>query len=118
MLLLWDCFAVTKPLSQIHRSTLWPLQDANQTPSLGGFGLRGNGLSGSIPAGLDSLRQLILSDNELSGEIPAELGGLSALEDLYLSGNDLTGCIPATLRDIPNHDLVGLRLLYCEEPAA
>ncbi len=40
MLLLWDCFAVTKPLSQIQRSTLWTLQDANQTPSLGGFGLR------------------------------------------------------------------------------
>ena len=41
MLLLWDCFAVTKPLSQIQRSTLWPLQDANQTPSLGGFGFNG-----------------------------------------------------------------------------
>ena len=40
VLLLWDCFAVTKPLSQIQRSTLWPLQDANQTPSLGGFGLK------------------------------------------------------------------------------
>ena len=40
MLLLWDCFAVTKPLSQIQKSTLWPLQDANPTPSLGGFGFR------------------------------------------------------------------------------
>ena len=40
MLLLWDCFAVTKPLSQIQKSTLWPLQDANPTPSLGGFGIR------------------------------------------------------------------------------
>ena len=40
VLLLWDCFAVTKPLSQIQRSTLWPLQDANQTPSFGGFGLK------------------------------------------------------------------------------
>ena len=41
MLLLWDCFAVTKPLSQIQKSTLWPLQDANPTPSLGGFGFTG-----------------------------------------------------------------------------
>ena len=40
MLLFRDCFAATKPLSQIQRSTLWPLQDANQTPSLGGFGLK------------------------------------------------------------------------------
>ena len=31
---------VLKPLSQIQRSTLWPLQDANQTPSLGGFGVK------------------------------------------------------------------------------
>ena len=48
MLLLWDCFAVTKPLSQIQKSTLWPLQDANPTPSLGGFGLNGtdNGTNG------------------------------------------------------------------------
>ena len=49
MLLLWDCFAVTKPLSQIQKSTLWPLQDANPTPSLGGFGL--NGLSFKISSG-------------------------------------------------------------------
>ena len=42
MLLLWDCFAVTKQLSQIQRSTLWPLQDANLTPSIGGFGLKNN----------------------------------------------------------------------------
>ena len=31
---------VTKPLSQIHRSTFLPLQDANPTPSFGGFGLK------------------------------------------------------------------------------
>ena len=35
VLLFWDCFAVTKPLSQIQRSTLWPLQDAYPTPSFG-----------------------------------------------------------------------------------
>ena len=33
-------FSVPKPLSQIQRSTLWPLQGANLTPSFGGFGLR------------------------------------------------------------------------------
>ena len=40
VLLFQGRFFATKPLSQIQRSTLWPLQDANQTPSLGGFGLR------------------------------------------------------------------------------
>ena len=37
-LLFRDWFAVTKPLSQIQRSALWPLQDADPTPSFGGFG--------------------------------------------------------------------------------
>ena len=32
-------FFATKPLSQKHRSTFLPLQDANPTPSFGGFGL-------------------------------------------------------------------------------
>ena len=36
-------FAVSKPLSQIHRSTLLPLQDTDPTPSFGGFGLRNCG---------------------------------------------------------------------------
>ena len=39
VLLFRDRFAITKPLSQIQRSTLWPLQDADPTPSFGGFGL-------------------------------------------------------------------------------
>ena len=39
VLLFRDRFAVTKPLSQMRRSTLWPLQDADPTPSFGGFGL-------------------------------------------------------------------------------
>ena len=43
--LFWVGFAVSKPLSQIHRSTLLPLQDTDPTPSFGGFGLRG----GAIP---------------------------------------------------------------------
>ena len=34
-------FVFPKPLSQKHRSTFLPLQDANPTPSFGGFGLRG-----------------------------------------------------------------------------
>ena len=38
--LFWGRFAVTKPLSQKHRSTFLPLQDADPTPSFGGFGLR------------------------------------------------------------------------------
>ena len=40
VLLFQGRFFATKPLSQKHRSTFLPLQDANPTPSFGGFGLR------------------------------------------------------------------------------
>ena len=44
---------------------------------------------------------LDLSDNRLTGSIPAQLGGLTALAALDLSGNMLGGDLPAGLRDMP-----------------
>ena len=40
---------------------------------------------------------LVLSTNNLSGEIPAELGSLSNLQSLWLNHNGLSGEIPAEL---------------------
>ena len=59
--------------------------------------LGGNQLTGEIPpelGNLTSLYSLYLDQNRLTGEIPAELGSLSALEDLFLYNNQLTGSIP------------------------
>ena len=39
VLLFWDRFSVSKPLSQIQRRTLLFLQQASYTPSFGGLGL-------------------------------------------------------------------------------
>ena len=64
--------------------------------------LNNNELSGEIPAELGSLSNLealYLYGNDLSGEIPAELGSLSNLTQLDLSGNDLSGCVPSSLED-------------------
>ena len=64
--------------------------------------LHRNNLSGTIPAelgGLSALRSLDLSFNDLSGTIPAELGGLSAFRSLDLSFNDLSGTIPGRARE-------------------
>ena len=46
--------------------------------------------------------ELHLSDNELSGAIPAELGNLTNLQILDLCGNGLSGAIPAELRNLTN----------------
>ena len=40
--------------------------------------------------------------NQLTGEIPVELGGLSNLTHLYLFSNQLTGEIPAELGGLTN----------------
>ena len=68
--------------------------------SLRSLYLDGNELTGEIPPELGSLSNLIqlwLGENQLSGEIPAELGRLSNLQEMLIWSNQLTGEIPAEL---------------------
>ena len=72
-----------------------------------------NQLSGEIPLELSNLYKLTvlgLSGNDLSGEIPPELGKLVSLERLSLNGNQLSGEIPLELGNLPN-----LRRLHLDE---
>lgn len=65
--------------------------------------LPSNQLSGEIPSELGKLTGLTslgLNNNQLSGEIPPELGDLANLTWLYLYGNQLTGEIPSELGDL------------------
>ncbi|ETR73624.1 MAG: leucine-rich repeat-containing protein [Candidatus Magnetoglobus multicellularis str. Araruama] len=60
--------------------------------------LSNNKLSGTIPAELGQLtllHDLFLNENQLTGNIPAELAQLSKLQYLFLENNMLTGNIPA-----------------------
>ena len=65
--------------------------------------LRFNQLSGNIPpelGNLSSLQDLYLNSNQLSGEIPAELGSLGNLEILTFDRNQLSGSIPPALGNL------------------
>ena len=78
--------------------------------------LNDNRLTGTIPTeigNLTALTHLWLIRNELTGPIPKEIGNLTALTWLLLSGNELTGCIPVALKNIEDHDLASLDLIYC-----
>ncbi|CAA7028240.1 unnamed protein product [Microthlaspi erraticum] len=60
------------------------------------------------PEGLEFMFGLDLSSNELSGEIPKELGDLQGVRALNLSHNSLSGLIPesfSNLKDIESIDL-------------
>ena len=62
-----------------------------------------NNLTGMIPAelgNLTNLKSLVLVGNQLSGEIPTELGNLTNLENLNLSFNQLSGALPASLGNL------------------
>nr|GMD70167.1 LRR receptor-like serine/threonine-protein kinase GSO1 [Ipomoea batatas] len=67
---------------------------------MSGFDLSCNQLSGNIPSNLGKLseiRALNLSHNNLTGGIPITLSGLAKIESLDLSYNKLNGRIPAQL---------------------
>jgi Leucine-rich repeat (LRR) protein len=53
-----------------------------------------------------ALTQLWLSNNQLNGTIPTELGALSKLTQLFLYNNQLNGSIPSSL------GLLDLSFLY------
>nr|KYP32412.1 LRR receptor-like serine/threonine-protein kinase FLS2 [Cajanus cajan] len=62
-----------------------------------------NNLTGEIPKEMGYLLGLVslnLARNKLSGEIPSEIGNLSSLDYLNLSRNHFTGRIPSSLSEI------------------
>jgi len=64
-----------------------------------------NQLTGEIPpeiGSLTSLTDLNLSNNQLTGEIPSSIGNLTNLTSLYLHNNELTGEIPSEIGSLTN----------------
>ncbi len=81
-----------------------PIPDLRHLRNLTVLQLSENQLSGEIPASLDSLtslQQLTLDQNQLSGPIP-DLSHLRNLTVLQLSENQLSGEIPSSLGNLAN----------------
>ena len=67
--------------------------------------LSNNMLTGNIPAAIgdfSNITDMWLGGNSLTGSIPLEIGKLSSLGELRLSGNQLTGSIPPEIGDLNN----------------
>ena len=67
--------------------------------------LSDNQLTGSIPSeigNLTNLTYLTLYNNDLTGSIPPEIGNLTNLTELWLSRNELTGSIPPEIGNLTN----------------
>ena len=77
--------------------------------------LSNNQLTGEIPpqlGQLSNLRWLHLQHNQLTGEIPPELGQLSNLQEFSFRGNRLTGALPAGLSRLPDVYVLNLRATW------
>nr|AGT17283.1 kinase [Saccharum hybrid cultivar R570] len=101
--------------------------------SLGFLSLAFNQLEGTIPPGLGgiaglhkldlafaSLNNLVLSGNQLSGEIPDSIGDCAVLQGLWLDHNSFEGSIPQSLNKIKGLSTLNLSLnkLYGAIPDA
>jgi LPXTG-motif cell wall-anchored protein len=78
--------------------------------------LNNNQLSGEIPPEVGQLTHLVylnIANNQLSGHIPPELTNIRNLEKLYLNHNRLTGQVPpefSTLTKLQDYSLEGNQL--------
>ena len=64
---------------------------------------------GVLVDGRGRVVMLLLPENQLSGQIPAELGNLASLEWLWLHRNELRGTIPVELGNLTNLEYLSLR---------
>ncbi|XVF78239.1 hypothetical protein PTKIN_Ptkin14bG0114500 [Pterospermum kingtungense] len=72
--------------------------------------LHSNWLKGPLPTPPESLQNLFISENELTGEIPSGFCNLTFPQVLDLSKNNLNGIIPECLVNYTNLSVLDLRM--------
>lgn len=70
----------------------------------GAIALSGKSITGTLNGieNFTSINQLNLSNNQLTGEIPSNIGNITNLNDLRLWTNKLTGSIPTSIGNLSN----------------
>ena len=95
-----DGWKTDAPLSEWHGVS------ASSAGTVSRLSLINNNLTGEIPSELGRLTNLeylaLVGNSSLTGEIPSELGRLTNLERLHLFNNRLTGEIPRELGRLTN----------------
>ncbi|XP_024032494.1 receptor-like protein EIX2, partial [Morus notabilis] len=105
-----DNITAMKEIGSEDSTIYWPyevwkgaLQEFTSLGLLKNIDLSSNKLSGEIPREITKLLGLIslnLSRNNLTGKIPQEIGRLKSLDLLDLSNNHLSGRIPSSLSQV------------------
>lgn len=109
--------ATVTPSTALNKSVTWTSSDSN-IASVDGEGKIPASLSETLAVTrawneattraeenisiLGSLRELDLSNNDITGSIPNEIGNLTGLNNLDLSSNNLTGGLPSTIINLTN----------------
>jgi len=106
----WSAVTNSSPPANCNLENLHGI-DLNGLGRVEQINLSENNLSGTIPVEIGNLiylKRLFFDNagaggtNQLTGNIPAEIGNLTQLESLYLSYNQLTGEIPASIGNLIN----------------
>lgn len=93
-----------KPLSEWYGVYMWDGRVKNII-------LTDNNLTGQIPeqfGDLTGLEYLYLSSNKLEGNIPESLGNLAYLHDVQLNNNNLSGNLPASMANLNELEFINL----------
>ncbi|KAJ4823704.1 hypothetical protein Tsubulata_049743, partial [Turnera subulata] len=74
-------------------------------PNLRGLYIWNNSFYGPIPPSIGNLSKLLVLEldmNDLTGNIPGEIGLLESLKELWIGPNNLTGPIPSSIGNLRN----------------
>ena len=96
------------PLSEWYGVHVNEVRDENEITYLG---LSNNNLVGNLPEEIGyliDLQILDLEENQLTGEIPASIGQMQRLGSLFISNNQLTGKIPSEISNLSNLEICRL----------